>query len=780
VAIVGAHLDDDNGKDAGAAYIYRLVGSTWVQEAKLTASDGQAGDRFGKAVAVSGNVAVVGAFLGDLSFEDCGAAYVFTYNGSSWTQEAKLTASDASTSDFFGWSVATTGSTVVVGAYGEDDGGTSAGAAYVFVDTGSAWIQEARLKANDADASDFFGIAVAASGVRVLVGAYLDEQSGVSAGSAYVFRDNGASWVQETKLAPAILNDDDRFGGSVAMSGDVAVIGAFHDDDLGTNSGAAYVFERSGTTWPLTAKLKASDGEAYDKFGSSVGVSGGLIVIGAYWDDEPPLTDSGSAYAFRDQGLWVQEAKLVAEDPYFWEFFGNAVAVSQGMAIVGAYNDNTNGMDAGAAYVFDGGDPPVGCSTPSQCNDGNPCTADTCQAGNCVNTPLNCNDGNGCTVDSCSNGACLHTPLNCGDGNACTTDTCVSGNCVHTPLNCTDNNSCTIDGCLSGSCTHTPLNCSDSDPCTTDSCFAGVCSHTPITGCGPGSCQDTADCADLNGDGVRDDGCTWWTCLKGECLGLDTVFADLGGAFGDCRADGTVDSHDRFHALNCFANEDTAGGPGYPCEEAPPAAFNVDAGGPFGSCAPDGFCDGHDAYHAVAAFDGSSDCTCGGAQPGPAELPPADAAATLALKADSGSARAGDLIEVDVLLDGHLADLRGYQLHLHSAGGERGRLDLVDVYVAPRPDHVFAGAEDWSAFNVETGQMVLGLSSPGVETPPTSYLVTFVYQATRDARGEFTVDVVLGASPEVRPSYLFPTPAGTSIKIDATEPAVISVGKQRE
>jgi hypothetical protein len=121
---------------------------------------------------------------------------------------------------------------------------------------------------------------------------------------------------------------------------------------------------------------------------------------------------------------------------------------------------------------------------------------------------------------------------------------------------------------------------------------------------------ELSDCADVDDDGVRDDACTWWSCSGGGCQGQPVPFADLGGAFGACPPDGVTDGNDRFHALNCFANTDVAGDSGYPCEAAPPQAYNVDAGGPFGDCLPDGVCDANDAFHALNAFDGSSTCTC--------------------------------------------------------------------------------------------------------------------------------------------------------------------------
>ena len=137
-----------------------------------------------------------------------------------------------------------------------------------------------------------------------------------------------------------------------------------------------------------------------------------------------------------------------------------------------------------------------------------------------------------------------------------------------------------------------------------------------------GMCTTVDDCADVDGNGLRDDPCTWWACTAGGCQGIDTVFADVGGEFGSCTADGTADANDRFHALNCFSNTDTGGATPYPCETAAPAAYNVDAGGEFGDCNPDGICDGNDAFHTINAFDGTSTCTCpGGGAPQPDQMP---------------------------------------------------------------------------------------------------------------------------------------------------------------
>jgi hypothetical protein len=294
------------------------------------------------------------------------------------------------------------------------------------------------------------------------------------------------------------------------------------------------------------------------------------------------------------------------------------------------------------------------------------------------------------------------------------------------------------------------------------------------------ACAVAADCADPGGTGVRADNCMWWTCDNGACAGTAVVFSDLGGPFGDCSPDAVADAHDRYHALNCFADTGTAGQPGYDCEEAPPAAYNVDAGGPFGDCAPDGVCDGNDAYHALNAFDGSTTCSCpldgGGPAPhAPAAGPQVRGRTTVTLAGSRQIAQPGDLIEVDLFFDRPLPDLRGYQLHVAVSGGERGSLRLVDIVVDDRKDHVFDGLPFWSAFNVHTAQFVVGLDGAGVATAASGYLATLILEASSNAAGSFAVDLLHDRNDASQRTFVFATPSNGEIEIDGTMPAVIEV-----
>lgn len=333
-AIIGAFGEDEGGSESGSAYIFVKDGSNWVQQAKLIASDPATGGSFGFSVAVSGDTAVVGALFDDDRGSNSGSAYVFVRSGSTWSQQQKLTASDGSTDDFFGYSVAVWGDTVVVGAYGDDDRGSNSVSAYVFTRSGTTWAQQQKLSASDGVGSDFFGSSVDVSCDTIVVGANGDDDNGGDSGSAYVFTRSGSSWSQQQKLTASDGAASDYFGSSVSLSGDTVVVGADGDDDGGSDSGSAYIFTRSGTAWSEQDKLAASDAQAGDGFGYSVALSGSRMVVGARYDDDNG-SNSGSAYVFSYNGTdWPQKAKETAPDATTEDYFGHSVAVSNDTALV--------------------------------------------------------------------------------------------------------------------------------------------------------------------------------------------------------------------------------------------------------------------------------------------------------------------------------------------------------------------------------------------------------------------------------------------------------------
>jgi hypothetical protein len=312
-------------------------------EDKILAGDGAADDNFGTSVGISGTTAIVGAYLDDHNGTDSGSAYLF--NTTTGTQSAKLMASDGAAEDQFGWSVGVSGTTAIVGANDDDDNGGSSGSAYLFDTTTGAQI--AKLTASDAAPGDRFGESVAISGTTAIVGALDDDDNGSQSGSAYLF--DTTTGTQSAKLTASDGAAEDRFGISVAISGTTAIVGALYHDDNGTDSGSAYLFDT--TTGVQIAKLTASDGAAGDLFGQSVAISGTTAIVGARGDGDNG-TNSGSAYLF-DTTTGAQIAKLTASDGAAENYFGWSVAVSGTIAIVSAVGDQDNGFLSGAAYLFD-------------------------------------------------------------------------------------------------------------------------------------------------------------------------------------------------------------------------------------------------------------------------------------------------------------------------------------------------------------------------------------------------------------------------------------------
>ena len=361
-AIIGARGEGTGGwanyTDEGCAYIYIQNGATWEQQQKIVASDRASEDYFGYSVSISGDYAIVGAPFDDDDGSLSGSAYIFVRSGTTWTQQQKLVASDAAASDFFGTAVSISNDYAIVSAYGNDDAGNSSGSAYIFVRSGTTWTQQQKLVASDAAIGDFFSWSLSISGDYAIVGAYSDDDSYNDSGSAYIFVRSGTTWTQQQKLVASDAAAADYFGNSVSISGDYAIVGMRNDDDDGYGSGSSYIFVRSGTTWTQQGKVVASDAASEDYFGNSVSISGDYAIVGAHKNDDAG-NSSGSAYIFVRSGTtWTQREKLVASDATTGDWFGYSVSIDGTYAIVGAYQDGRplETTVSGSAYIYPGGD----------------------------------------------------------------------------------------------------------------------------------------------------------------------------------------------------------------------------------------------------------------------------------------------------------------------------------------------------------------------------------------------------------------------------------------
>lgn len=332
------------------------VGSSFIHEAQLLAPDAAGDDNFATSVAVFGDTAVVGAPLDDTAAGiQAGSAYVFVRSGTTWTFQQKLLPSGGQAGDEFGLSVSLFGDTAVVGAPSHDGAGPDSGAAYVFVRTGATWTQQQQLIAADLESGQGFGTSVSLSGDTALVGSNLKTTAaGPVAGAAYVYARSGGVWTQQQQLVAPDAQPLEQFGISVSLSGETALVGAFFDSAPAFAQGSAYVFVRSSSTWAFQQKLTASDAASVDFFGISVSLSGDTAVVGSPLSDTTAAEDSGAVYVFvRSGAAWSQQQKLVGSDSGQSDLFGTAVAAAGDEVVVGASDhDTAAGLDAGAAYVF--------------------------------------------------------------------------------------------------------------------------------------------------------------------------------------------------------------------------------------------------------------------------------------------------------------------------------------------------------------------------------------------------------------------------------------------
>jgi len=315
-------------------------------------------NQFGYAVAVWQDTAIVGSPGDNIgAVEDAGSVYVFVKTDGAWTERQKLTASDPASGALFGLSVALSGDTALVAAPGGTTLGAAAGAVYVFVRDGDVWVEQQKLTAPDAEAIDTFGVSIALAGDLALIGASRSDSGPVTdAGAAYVFARQGDTWNLEQKLTASDGAENDYFGGHVALSGDIALIGAAADDTAaGTDAGSAYVFVRAGGAWSEQQKLAALDSDSGQRFfGQALALAGDVAFVSARYGSYPPGSGNGAVYVFTGSGGdWIETQRLTAPDPQGPFAFGEAIALSGDTAVIGApYVDGGAQTNADAAYVF--------------------------------------------------------------------------------------------------------------------------------------------------------------------------------------------------------------------------------------------------------------------------------------------------------------------------------------------------------------------------------------------------------------------------------------------
>jgi len=316
--LIGDPLDDEATNNAGAAYVFRRLGSEWVQEAKLIASNPTADSQFGIAVSLTGDMAAIGARL-----EGQGKVYVFRRTGLAWSEEAQLTTEDQ---------VFNMGCTVA--ARGNFVAATSSNGLYVFERHPSfGWIFQQHADATPGCQP------LAMTGSRIALAGRIYRQDHTDV-NGHTF------WSLETVLAPS--DGAIGFGNAAAISGDVIVIGAETDNTIGPNGGSAYVYRRVNGSWTEEAKLFPNDWAAFQLFGSAVATDGNVIAVGQRQDGGP-----GAIYFFQQAGdVWAQQLKLFPPEPPMNVDFGTGLALDNGFLAVADYSAASVGPDAGAVYVL--------------------------------------------------------------------------------------------------------------------------------------------------------------------------------------------------------------------------------------------------------------------------------------------------------------------------------------------------------------------------------------------------------------------------------------------
>ncbi len=358
-AVISAWGDDDHGDSSGSAYIFhREEDGSWDTGTNISASDGTENDAFGLSVAISEEDVIVGAPWDDANGDTAGSAYIFHRNGDgNWDDGTRIISGDIAAGDEFGYSVGISGDYAVVGAPVYPSGFTPAsGSVYLFHrDTAGNWSEQTKLVPDDGAEGDRFGHSVSISGDCLAVGAVRDDtENGVDSGSAYIYdRDLSGTWNLNSNISASDGEGYDYFSTSIAIEGDTLIAGSPLTSDGGYSRGSAYIYRRIGGIWDSEIKLTAHDAVDYDRFGESVSINGNLAVVGAKYDGDHGA-GSGSAYIFQqdDSGNWDTGTKITAPDGAAEDYFGASVSLSGNQVLCGSFFDDDNGMDSGSAHIF--------------------------------------------------------------------------------------------------------------------------------------------------------------------------------------------------------------------------------------------------------------------------------------------------------------------------------------------------------------------------------------------------------------------------------------------
>ncbi len=348
--VIGSARDNDNGIESGSAYIYDWDGTNW-NESKLLPTDGQAGDQYGySARFFDGNKLLVGAWYDDDSNEKGGSFYLYNYENNSYNETDKFAEPLGALEKQFGQSFDFEGDDLLIGAPTDLRNGLKTGSANIYNRVGNNWLLDIQLFGSDSEEYDNFGSQVARDGDRIVISACNESSIAQGSGALYVYDWNGTNWI-ETKLKASDPEDGDNFGSDVAVFGDRILVGVPRKEDLGFNSGAIYLFDWNGSNW-IETKITAFDGGVFDQFGISVALWQDRFVVGASNDDDAD-TDAGAIYIYDWDGtMWIP-TKITAFDALFLDHFGEDVDICEDHIVVGAKDKNGISSNSGSIYVLE-------------------------------------------------------------------------------------------------------------------------------------------------------------------------------------------------------------------------------------------------------------------------------------------------------------------------------------------------------------------------------------------------------------------------------------------
>jgi len=350
-AVIGVPFDSSRIFNAGSAYVYKHRNGAWSLQQKLQASDSAPGDQYGWSIALQGDTLLIGARFDDDRGFNSGSIYAYTLTDGVWVERQKFSAPDGAVNDQYGYTISLDGDLAFIGTPFDDDNGFESGSVYIYTRIAGLWTVEKKITAYDGEPGDQFGWSVALSAGSALIGARFDDDEAFNSGSAYLYNRTAQTWHMKQKFTASDAAVNDQFGWTVALDDQTAVIGARFNDDMGINSGSAYVYTLIDKVWGQHQKLTASDGEPGNQYSWAIALNGDKLIIGAPFDNYDEAL-SGSCYVYsRSDNGWSEQQKLTANIEVLAARYGISVALEGDMTLIGACLEQQRGALSKSTHI---------------------------------------------------------------------------------------------------------------------------------------------------------------------------------------------------------------------------------------------------------------------------------------------------------------------------------------------------------------------------------------------------------------------------------------------